>query len=101
MLLRANTYTEGLEPGEIHSSITFAPGKVVSSDLDLKPEGGSGGNTLPGARGRTTVVQPVHEPRASARGSGFPERPEPWCTAEAPCRAASAEISCHAGTYRP
>src|SRR5438552_10160480 len=35
----------------------------------------------------------VHEPRASARGSGFPERPEPWCTAEVPCRAASAEIS--------
>src|SRR5712691_6888658 len=101
MLLRANMYTEGSDPGEIHSSMTSAPGNLVSSDLDLKSEGGSGGNTLPGARGTTTVVQPVHEPGAWARVSGFPERPEPWCIAEAPCRAASAEISCHAGTYRP
>ena len=57
MLLREKTYTEGFGPGPMHSSMTFALGKLARSDAAVKPEAGSGGNIIPGLRATTDVLQ--------------------------------------------
>jgi hypothetical protein len=41
----------------MHSSMTFAPGNLASSDPEVKPEAGSGGNIFPGLTGTTEALQ--------------------------------------------
>ena len=57
MLMRGKVYTEGSSPESMHSLMTFAPGSLASSDAEVKPEAGSGGNIIPGLRGTTENLQ--------------------------------------------